>query len=63
VARNELYVVLVPGEEDITVTFEYSTDLFDRTTVEAWGGTFTGLLEEVTKDPRRLLRSPLRPRP
>ncbi|CCK30257.1 hypothetical protein BN159_5878 [Streptomyces davaonensis JCM 4913] len=47
VARNELYVVLVPGEEGIEVTFEYSTDLFTAATVEGWARTFTAVLEEL----------------
>ncbi|MFJ5228154.1 condensation domain-containing protein [Streptomyces sp. NPDC088400] len=34
-----------------------------RTTVEAWGRIFTSLLEEVIKDPGRLLRSLFRPAP
>nr|WP_237277297.1 MupA/Atu3671 family FMN-dependent luciferase-like monooxygenase [Streptomyces caniscabiei] len=60
VARNELYVVLVPGEKDITVTFEYSTDLFTRTTVEEWGKAFTELLRDAANDPLRPLRRLLR---
>ncbi|MET9813985.1 amino acid adenylation domain-containing protein [Streptomyces sp. NPDC006355] len=48
VARNELYVVIAPEADTITVTFEYSTDLFTRETVEEWGRSFTGLLREVT---------------
>ncbi|MBD0837513.1 non-ribosomal peptide synthetase/type I polyketide synthase [Streptomyces sp. TRM68416] len=48
VARNELYVVLVPGEEEITVTFEYSTDLLTAATVEEWARSFTAALEEVS---------------
>ncbi|MCT2588392.1 amino acid adenylation domain-containing protein [Streptomyces sp. N2-109] len=61
VARNELYAVLVPGEETIAVTFEYSTDLFKHTTVEAWGRSFTELLEACTRDPERLLEDLMRP--
>lgn len=51
VARNELYAVLAPGDDAITVTFEYSTDLFDHLTVEAWGEAFTALLRDVTQEP------------
>ncbi|MEV0171332.1 amino acid adenylation domain-containing protein [Streptomyces sp. NPDC050803] len=47
VARNELYVVLEPGAEDIKVTFEYSTDLFTAATVEGWAESFTALLKEL----------------
>ncbi|MFI1034031.1 amino acid adenylation domain-containing protein [Streptomyces sp. NPDC020951] len=51
VARNELYAVLAPGDDAITVTFEYSTDLFTQLTVEAWGEAFTALLRDVTQEP------------
>ncbi|MFJ9798994.1 amino acid adenylation domain-containing protein [Streptomyces sp. NPDC101145] len=47
-ARNELYAVLVPGPDTLTVTFEYSTDLFDESTVEAWAKSFTDLLHHHT---------------
>ncbi|MEU5028003.1 non-ribosomal peptide synthetase/type I polyketide synthase [Streptomyces milbemycinicus] len=57
VARNELYVVLQPQDDAITVTFEYSTDLFTQATVEGWSMGFTRLLGEVTKDPERVLRT------
>ncbi|AXG77699.1 non-ribosomal peptide synthetase/type I polyketide synthase [Streptomyces paludis] len=50
VARNELYFVVVPAADIITVTLEYSTDLFTHETVEAWGKGFTELLREVTED-------------
>jgi hypothetical protein len=60
VARNELYVVLVPDGENLTVTFEYSTDLFDPATIEAWGTEFTGLLGRVVRDPARPLPELLR---
>ncbi|MFC9510057.1 amino acid adenylation domain-containing protein [Streptomyces sp. NPDC057002] len=44
VARNELYVVIAPEADRVTVTFEYSTDLFTGETVEAWGRSFTRFL-------------------
>ncbi|MFD6170538.1 amino acid adenylation domain-containing protein [Streptomyces coeruleorubidus] len=47
VARNELYVVIAPEADSITVTFEYSTDLFTRETVEAWAGSFTEALRSA----------------
>lgn len=50
-ARNELYVVVVPGPGELTVTFEYSTDLFDEATVTAWADDFTELLEQVLPTP------------
>ncbi|MGW0471280.1 amino acid adenylation domain-containing protein [Streptomyces coeruleorubidus] len=47
VARNELYVVIAPEADSITVTFEYSTDLFTHETVEAWAGSFTEALRSA----------------
>lgn len=61
VARNELYAVLIPHDGRMTVTFEYSVDLFDRTTIESWAMQFTGLLRKSTADPTRPLRELLRP--
>ncbi|MGA5203688.1 amino acid adenylation domain-containing protein [Streptomyces variegatus] len=60
VARNELYVVLEPLDDTLTVTFEYSTDLFDHCTVEAWGKGFTELLRDATDDPGLAVWSLLR---
>ncbi|MDT0379017.1 amino acid adenylation domain-containing protein [Streptomyces sp. DSM 42041] len=51
VARNELYVVLVPGEGRIEVVLEYSTDLFHASTVAAWGERFTALLAAAVRAP------------
>ena len=56
VARNELYVVLSPGDDTITVTFEYSTDLFEQTTIEAWGQTFTEVLQDAAENHWRPLQ-------
>ncbi|WP_039932372.1 hybrid non-ribosomal peptide synthetase/type I polyketide synthase [Streptomyces viridochromogenes] len=47
VARNELYVVIAPEADTITVTFEYSTDLFTPETVEAWARSFTEALRSA----------------
>ncbi|MFF7721622.1 amino acid adenylation domain-containing protein [Streptomyces luteogriseus] len=58
VARNELYAVLAPGADTITVTFEYSTDLFDEPTIMSWADDFTRLLEHFTRAPRSSLRAP-----
>ncbi|MFF1297267.1 MULTISPECIES: MupA/Atu3671 family FMN-dependent luciferase-like monooxygenase [unclassified Streptomyces] len=54
-ARNELYVVMAPQERTMTVIFEYSTDLFDHSTIEAWAEEFIRLLDESARD----LLSPL----
>jgi hypothetical protein len=55
VARNELYVVLVPQDGRITVTFEYSTDLFDAPTITRWAEELTELLAFVTHEPETVL--------
>jgi hypothetical protein len=60
VARNELYVVLSPGDGTITVTFEYSTDLFEQTTIEAWGRDFTEVLRDAAENDWRPMRNLLR---
>lgn len=49
--------VPVPADDALTVTFEYSVDLLDESTVEAWGRSFTALLGAVAADPDRPLRS------
>ncbi|WP_146057354.1 non-ribosomal peptide synthetase, partial [Streptomyces sp. SM12] len=51
VARTELYVVLVPGEDGMTLTFEYSTDLFDDGTVQRWAGELADVLDQAVRDP------------
>ncbi|MFE2945098.1 amino acid adenylation domain-containing protein [Streptomyces sp. NPDC059255] len=50
-ARNELYVVVNPGPERTTLTFEYSTDLFEATTIEAWVADFIRTLAQAVDDP------------
>ena len=62
VARNELYVVISPGDDTITVAFEYSTDLFTRTSIERWARSFSELLRRAVSDPECPLGS-LRPFP
>ena len=51
-ARNELYVVLVPSATGIHVVMEYSTDLFDSATVVSMGATFSRTLASLVEDPR-----------
>ncbi|MBB5803733.1 natural product biosynthesis luciferase-like monooxygenase protein/amino acid adenylation domain-containing protein [Saccharothrix ecbatanensis] len=55
-ARNELYVVLMPSDDGIRVAMEYSTDLFDEATVVSLGATFAETLATFTDNPRRSLR-------
>ncbi|MBU7600858.1 hypothetical protein JGS22_025360 [Streptomyces sp. P38-E01] len=61
VARTELYVVLAPHEQGLTVTFEYSTDLFSSATVESWSAELIALLRRVAADPELPLSELLRP--
>ncbi|WPO69206.1 non-ribosomal peptide synthetase/type I polyketide synthase [Streptomyces sp. KN37] len=56
-ARNELYVVVHPGPEKTTLTFEYSTDLFAPATIEAWMSDFARLLSLAVSDPRTPMAS------
>jgi len=58
VARTELYVVLLPGDDGIEVVFEYSTDLFDSETVRGWETDFVAVLAEVTATGREGTGSP-----
>jgi non-ribosomal peptide synthetase component F len=62
VARNELYVVLVPQDGKITVTFEYSTDLLDAATIARWARQFTQLLAAATAQPETLMSALLKDR-
>ncbi|WP_369268018.1 condensation domain-containing protein, partial [Streptomyces harbinensis] len=50
-ARTELYVVLTPSEDALTVTMEYSTDLFEAATVAGWGRELAAVLDRLTADP------------
>ncbi|MFY1671494.1 amino acid adenylation domain-containing protein [Plantactinospora sp. WMMB334] len=52
VARTELYVVLTPGEETIEGVFEYSTDLFDTSTVRDWAAAFVAALHRMAAAPQ-----------
>ncbi|MFD9882653.1 amino acid adenylation domain-containing protein [Streptomyces alboflavus] len=56
-ARNELYVVVQPGPEQTTLTFEYSTDLFEPATVEAWMSDFCDVLAQANADPETPIAS------
>ncbi|MGW4231183.1 amino acid adenylation domain-containing protein [Streptomyces sp. NPDC004980] len=56
-ARNELYVVVHPGPERTTLTFEYSTDLFEPATIETWASDFARSLARATADPSALITS------
>jgi hypothetical protein len=47
VARNELYMVITPEADRITIIFEYSTDLFTAETVRGWAESFSELLRDV----------------
>ncbi|HET9382615.1 MAG TPA: amino acid adenylation domain-containing protein [Streptomyces sp.] len=51
VARNELYAVLTPQGQSMTMTFEYSTDLFEHATVETWAEDLVRLLDKAVRNP------------
>ncbi|MEU2764500.1 amino acid adenylation domain-containing protein [Streptomyces sp. NPDC007094] len=51
VARNELYAVLTPQGQSMTMTFEYCTDLFEQATVETWSEDLVQLLDEAVQNP------------
>ncbi|PYT07625.1 MAG: condensation protein, partial [Acidobacteria bacterium] len=53
----ELTLVLSEGDGEMEALFEYSTDLFDRRTVERMAGHFLTLLESLAGDPARHLSS------
>ncbi|WP_219910906.1 non-ribosomal peptide synthetase/type I polyketide synthase [Saccharothrix carnea] len=55
-ARNELYVVLVPSDHGIHVVIEYSTDLFDDATAVSMGAAFAETLTSLVDDPGQPLR-------
>ncbi|MBM7775039.1 natural product biosynthesis luciferase-like monooxygenase protein/amino acid adenylation domain-containing protein [Actinokineospora baliensis] len=46
-ARTELYVVLVPGQDSLSVVVEYSTDLFDESTITGWLARLESTLREL----------------
>ncbi|MFB4195727.1 hypothetical protein [Streptomyces carpaticus] len=50
-ARTELYVVLTPAENSLTVTGEYSTDLFEAATVAGRGREPAAVPDRLTADP------------
>ncbi|RJL33601.1 hypothetical protein D5H75_10425 [Bailinhaonella thermotolerans] len=50
-ARTELYVALVPAGDSYEALFEYSTDLFDRSTVATWAQDFLTFLGALTAEP------------
>ena len=54
-ARTELYVRVVADADETTVYWEYSTDLFDETTIAAWHTELRAALAElVHKRPEEL---------
>ncbi|WP_447002781.1 amino acid adenylation domain-containing protein [Saccharothrix isguenensis] len=55
VARFDLVVEFWPRGDDLALTVEYNTDLFDATTIEALGDDLDALLRLVVDDPDRPL--------
>ncbi|WP_461118798.1 amino acid adenylation domain-containing protein [Saccharothrix stipae] len=56
VARFDLVVEFWPRGDDLALTVEYNTDLFDAATVESLGDDLEALLRLVVDDPDRPLR-------
>ncbi|NUS62643.1 MAG: amino acid adenylation domain-containing protein, partial [Saccharothrix sp.] len=56
VARFDLVVEFWPRGDDLALTLEYNTDLFDAATVESLGEDLEALLRLVVEDPDRPLR-------
>ncbi|WP_367127293.1 amino acid adenylation domain-containing protein [Saccharothrix sp. HUAS TT1] len=56
VARFDLVVEFWPRGDDLALTVEYNTDLFDAGTVESLGDDLEALLRLVVEDPDRPLR-------
>ncbi len=50
VAKFDLTLSVEEVEEGLSASFEYNTDLFDRSTMERMAGHFTRLLEELVND-------------
>ncbi|WP_407690800.1 amino acid adenylation domain-containing protein [Saccharothrix syringae] len=56
VARFDLVVEFWPRGDELVLTLEHNTDLFDAATVEALGADLEALLRLVVEDPDRPLR-------
>ncbi|PSL55728.1 non-ribosomal peptide synthase protein (TIGR01720 family)/amino acid adenylation domain-containing protein [Saccharothrix carnea] len=56
VARFDLVVEFWPRGDDLALTVEYNTDLFDAATIESLGDDLEALLRLVADDPDRPLR-------
>ncbi|MDT5270153.1 MAG: hypothetical protein QOH49_2339, partial [Acidobacteriota bacterium] len=54
-SNYDLWMELIDAPEGFTCAFEYSTDLFDASTVARMFGHFETLLEGIVSDPRRRL--------
>ena len=57
VARFDLVVEFWPRGDDLALTVEYNTDLFDAATIESLGEDLETLLRRVVDDPDRPLRA------
>ncbi|WP_430333762.1 non-ribosomal peptide synthase/polyketide synthase [Rhodococcus sp. ACT016] len=51
IAKFDLQVTVEPSEHGYSVELTYATDLFDESTMRAFGDRFVRLLESVTSDP------------
>lgn len=62
IAKTDLTLILSEGPEGLSGAFEYSTDLFDSTTIARMAGHFQTLLERIVANPEQSL-SALSPLP
>ncbi|MGE0127961.1 MAG: amino acid adenylation domain-containing protein [Blastocatellales bacterium] len=62
IAKTDLTLILSEGPEGLSGAFEYSTDLFDSTTIARMATHFQTLLERIAADPEQSL-SALSPLP
>ncbi|MZQ80584.1 amino acid adenylation domain-containing protein [Paenibacillus sp. 5J-6] len=57
VSKFDLTLTVTQKQDELDCTFEYSTALFQRDTIERWAGHFMTLVQSVTLHPRLTLDS------
>ncbi|MDX8399013.1 MAG: amino acid adenylation domain-containing protein, partial [Gallionellaceae bacterium] len=53
VAKYDLSLAITDSNGTLEASFEYNTDLFDRTTVERFASHYVNLLQEIVSDPQQ----------
>ena len=56
-AKFDLTLIAVDAEDEISLSLEYNTDLFDQSTIQRWIQSFQFLLEGIVTDPRQKIAS------